>query len=81
MLDWLFGREKKNVKIRGYLDKNGNPRVQLLDARPADQMIKRTLLVTSARSFDSVQQAREVMKLVEAGGTISDEFDAVNPHD
>lgn len=74
MFDWIFNR-KRALTARGYLDKKGGARVQVLDTREPDERIKLTLLVTSARSFKSVAEAREVLDLLRKGCNVSDEFD------
>lgn len=80
MFDWLFGRDKKDLKIRVFHDKNGKPRVQVLDDRPLTERIRRVLMITSASSFRNDGEAREVAQMLSRGGTISDEI-AVNWHD
>lgn len=77
MFDWIknvFGGEKDRAKIRVYTDKQGKHRVQILDTRPPDKMVKHTLLVTSARSFKNAEEARNVARYVAKGGYISDEI-------
>lgn len=81
MFDWFFNR-KRALTARGYLDKKGGARVQVLDTREPEERIKLTLLITSDRSL-SVADAREVLDLLRKGCNVSDEFDAkeANWHD